>query len=308
MGKVLIVAIFVIGAIFTVIILSVQDKAKDTPELLSENEAEMQAKLLCREALNYGMKKIHDAGVSAPTSTFTQTFTNFQVESGIIDSIQYTYNTSDGTITISSFASYQYDNETLQHKSTAIVNWTLNNMNAAITANGNISVGGHASVVGPINQNVNPVLDFEEFFGKTKAEMRAIADFDVVNPHINPDPDPDPHSNVSGVTYVSFTHSGRLKVTQPHWQGSGILVVDGDCTINGGSFSGILWVTGDLFMNGNNGYYGAIYVEGGATYSDVNLLGTSDVYYDAPAIIAAMHNFGTIVSYELEILDIFEDD
>ena len=178
-------------------------------------------------------------------------------------------------------------------------------MNAALTANGNIGVGGDANIEGNLNPNADPVLDFETFFGMTKADMRAMANFDVVNPGLNPDPDPDPLSNVSGITYVSFIHTGQLKVTLPAWHGSGLLVVDGDCTINGGSFSGVLWITGNLFMNGNNGYTGAIYVEGQA---NVNILGTSAISYDAPAIIAALSHTGTVISYELEILDMFEDD
>ena len=304
MGKVLIVGIFVIAALFIVIILSVRDRVEEAPQLLSKNLTEIQARALCREALNYGIKKVSDAGSSPTQGANTQTFTNFQVGDGVIDSIQYT--TTSDTIVISSYATYQNANDVIQHKSTAITTWGSKYGKAAIVANGAIDVTGNAVVNGELLPDVNPLLDFEEFFGMTKAEMRAIADNDLVNPHNNP-------SGVTGITYVTFTGSypGTLKVTKSSWSGSGILVVDGDANFTGGSFSGVMWIVGRLRINGNDGFNGAIYVEGlgpGGEILPVPVLGTCVISYDEAAIILALGYVGQTLTKSFKILSIHEDD
>ena len=304
MGKLLVIGVFAIAAIITVILLSFQDNAKAAPELLSKNLTELQAKTLCREALNYGIKKVSDAGSLASLPTYTTTFVDFQIGEGIIDSIKYT--TINDTVTISAYATYHNDNDTFQHKSTAIVTWAPKYDNAAIVANGEIDVSGSAVVNGNLIPDVNPLLDFEEFFGMTKAEMRAIADNDLVDPGNNP-------SGVSGVTYTSFTGSypGTFRVTTTAWNGSGILIVDGDAEFTGGAFSGVMWIMGRLRVNGNNGFYGAIYVEGigpGGTILPVPVSGDCEISYDEAAIMLALGYVGQILTYELKVLSIFEDD
>ena len=307
MGKVLIVGIFVISAIFIIIILSVQAGTSGSKELLSENLTEIQAKALCREALNYGVKRVNDAGSSGPLPP-SQTFVDFKVGKGIIDSIEYT--TLGDTIKISAYATYQNGNDTFHHKSSTLVTWGSGYGPAAITANGNIDIGGASSVSGGINPYVNPALDFENFFGITMAEMRAIADtvynHDYVNPPINP-------GGFSGVTYVSFTNpTGILQISRSSWSGSGLLVVDGNCSITGGDFTGVIWCTGSLFIRGNDSFNGAIYNEGidnsGGPTLDVRLRGTSDITYDAAAVEAAFALIGQTISSKLKELSIFEDD
>ena len=304
MGKVLIIGIFVTSALFVVIILSVRDGVEDTPELLSENLTELQAKQLCREAINYGIKKVNDAGDSGLPETHMQTFVDFQIGEGIIDCIQYT--TINDTVTISAYATYHHDNNTFQHKSTALVTWALKYENAAIIANGDIEVIGSAVVNGNLIPDVIPLLDFEEFFGMTKAEMRAIADNDLVDPGNNP-------SGVSGVTYASFTGSypGTFRITTTAWNGNGILVVDGDAEFTGGSFTGVMWIMGRLRVNGNNGFHGAIYVEGigpGGEILAVPVSGDCEISYDETAIMLALGYVGQILTYELKIISLFEDD
>ncbi|NQT64867.1 MAG: hypothetical protein HQ554_01675 [FCB group bacterium] len=284
MGKLLIVAILVIGSIFVLIILSVQDRTDEVPRLISSNLAELQAKELCREALIYGMKNINDGTVPIATGTNTQTYTNFEVMEGTIDSIQYTANAANDTIEINSYASYQTDVETIKHKSTAIVNRFPTYAQGAMYANGSINVGGSADITGDIIENCDPALDFEDFFGVTKAHMDSVADNHFVDPPNNP-------AGFQDITWVSFaSEGGELKVTTAAWSGSGILIVDGDAQFSGGSFDGIMWITGELFINGNNGFDGAIYVEGGITYEDVTVLGNCQITYDLDAILAAFED------------------
>lgn len=304
MGRLLIIGVIVMAGIISVIFLSYQDRAKEAPILLSKNLTEIQAKTLCREALNCGIKKVNDAGVSSLPATHIQTFVDFQIGEGIIDSIQYT--TINDTVTISAYATYHNDNDTFQHKSTAIVTWALKYDNAAIVANGDIDVTGSAVVNGNLMPDVNPLLDFEEFFGMTKAQMKAIADNDLVDSGNNP-------SGVSGVTYASFTGSypGTFRITQTAWNGNGILVVDGDAEFTGGSFTGVMWIMGRLRVNGNNGFYGAIYVEGigpGGTILPVPVSGNCEISYDETAIMLAMGYVGQILTYELKVLAVYEDD
>lgn len=305
MGKLLMVAILVIGSIFVLIILSVQDRTDEVPELLSSNLAELQAKALCREALVYGMNNISNGTVTLITGTNSQTFTNFDVMEGTIDSIQYISSVTNDTIEINSFASYLENDETFQHRSSALVCWVPTYAQAAMTSNGDIDVGGSADITGDLVTNSDPQLSFEDLFGMTKAQMEAIADTVLVDPPNNPE-------GIEGISWISFEESdGALMVTTANWEGSGILVVNGDAHFAGGSFEGIMWITGTLFINGNNGFDGAIYVEGGIEYQDVEettVLGNCQITYDLEAILAAFADASLTLDYELKIISMFEDN
>ncbi len=302
MGKLLIVAIFIVAAVITVILLSVQDKTEEVPELSSSNIAELQAKALCHEAIVYGMRHINDGTSGYYSGETTQIYTNFGVMDGTIDSIQYIPNTTNDTIEIISYASYQNADETIQHKSSALVCWVPTHAQGAMYANGGIEVGGNAIITGNLYENCDPPLSFEDFFGITKAEMEAIADNNLEDPPNNP-------SGVEDITWVSFAvEGGSMMVTTADWEGSGILIIDGDAHFSGGTFNGIMWITGSLFINGNNGFNGGIYCEGGVQYDDVSVLGTCDITYDRAAIIAAFANASLILDYELKIISWFEDE
>ena len=302
MGKLLIVAIFIVAAVITVILLSVQDRTEEVPELSSSNLAELQAKALCHEAIVYGMRHINDGTSGYYSGETTQTYTNFGVMDGTIDSIQYISNATNDTIEISSYASYQNADETIQHKSSALVCWVPTYAQGAMYANGNIIVGGSADITGNLFENCDPPLDFEAFFGITKTEMDSIADNHLSDPPNNP-------AGVEDITWVSFTtEGGSMNVTNTGWYGSGILVIDGDAHWSGGAFDGIMWITGELFINGNNGFNGAVYCEGGITYEDVTVLGDCQITYDWAAILAAFNDASLTIDYELKIISWFEDE
>lgn len=302
MGKLLIVAIFIVAAVITVILLSVQDKTDEVPELSSSNIAELQAKALCHEAIVYGMRNINEGTITLTAGENTQTYANFEVMDGTIDSIQFISNTTNDTIEIISYAGYQNANETIQHKSSALVCWVPTHAQGAMYANGAIEVGGSADITGNLYENCDPPLDFEDFFGITKAEMDAIADNHFEDPPNNPE-------GFEDITWVSFANEGgSLKVTTADWAGSGILIIDGDAHFSGGSFEGIMWITGTLFINGNNGFNGAIYCEGGIQYEDVTVLGNCQIAYDWGAILAAFNDAFLTLEYELKIISWFEDE
>jgi len=314
MGKVLIVGIFFVSAIFIIIILSSGGAIDKGLEDVSKNFTEMQVKQLCSGALDYGIKKVNIAGADS-LETYTQTFIDFEVGKGIIDSIEYV--TIGDTMRISAHATYQDGDNTFHHRSTSFVTWALVNGTAAITANGPINVDGSAVVNGKLLPNLNPPLDFEEFFGMTKVQMQAIADTVETDPSNNPDlylagPGSDTLST-SGTTYIKFSNpTSELKVTTNGWKGEGILVVEGDARFNGGTFNGVMWITGSLIVTGNENFSGAIYVEGidpsGGEATPVPLLGNCEITYDAGAIIDAMGIIGQVMSYELKVISIFDDD
>ncbi len=302
MGKLLIVAIFIVAAVITVILLSVQDRTEEIPELSSSNIAELQAKALCHEAIVYGMRNLNDETVTLTAGENTQTYANFAVMDGTIDSIQYISNTTIDTIEIVSYASYQNAGETIQHKSSALVCWVPTYAQGAVYANGGIEAGGSALITGNLYANCDPPISFEDLFGITKEEMKDIADNHFEDPPINP-------AGFENITWVSFANEGgSLKVTTTGWEGSGILVVDGDASFQGGSFDGIMWITGTLFINGNNGFDGAVYVEGGIEYEDVSILGDAQITYDLDAILAAFAEASLNIDYELKIISWFEDE
>jgi Tfp pilus assembly protein PilX len=68
--------------------------------------------------------------------------------------------------------------------------------------------------------------------------------------------------------------------------GTGILYVDGDLTVNGNfTYRGLIYVTGDLQINGGAWVLGGIIVEGKTTIKLAN--GTADVYYSSDMISEA---------------------
>ncbi|MCF7859004.1 MAG: hypothetical protein K9N07_06720 [Candidatus Cloacimonetes bacterium] len=306
MGKLLLIVVLVVSSIFVIIILSMQNKTEDVPELVTSNLVELQAKALSREALVYGMNKISTESITLNPGVNTQTFNNFDIMGGSIDSIQYIPNATTNDIEINSFATYRDNNETYRHKSTVVVKWVPTLAQGAIYSNGDIDVGGSADIFGNLFPNSDPPISFEEFFGMTKAEMNAIADNHFVDPPNNP-------PGVEDITWITFSNpSGRMKITTASWVGSGILVIIGDAQISGGTFNGIMWITGSLFINGNNGFNGAIYVEGGietgAEIDDVTVLGNCQITYDLDAIEAAFSGANLVLTYELKILSMFEDN
>ena len=114
---------------------------------------------------------------------------------------------------------------------------------------------------------------------------------------------------VSGMTWLDTGPSQSVSLnSQPKLSGSGLLVVDGDLTINnngsGCTFSGVLVVRGNLSLQGNIQICGALIVEGAVLTQNglnvtaidnttTNVLGTGQkVSYDPAAIMDALNGVG----------------
>ena len=141
----------------------------------------------------------------------------------------------------------------------------------AIEVNGNLTVRGSVEING--TNVTNASLSFTSKFGLEAEKLRSYA-----IAHGNNYTDPDPNEIVvnNEITWVDVTE-GKSMTTQTGWNGSGILVINGDADITGGNFSGILWVIGALKMSGNPNDFGAIFAECDA---DINTTVTGNVYIE----------------------------
>ncbi len=145
---------------------------------------------------------------------------------------------------------------------------------SAITANGDVTIKGSAEVNGDIDENAT--FDFEDIFGISKNTMKNNA----ANLYVDPVNDVTP---VDNITWADINTIGEMQIASDQWQGSGILVVNGDCRITGGCFSGVIWVIGTLWVSGNPVIDGAIFVESGAQF-DTTVTGNPTVSYDSDAV------------------------
>ena len=157
---------------------------------------------------------------------------------------------------------------------------------AAVEAEGEISIGGDAEVVGDVKEESEFI--FEDIFGLTKEDLKRLVD--VIR-----DP-PNNYQPVSGTTWFEQVNNSIVRITANGWLGNGIMIVEnGDLKITGGHFKGLIWVMGNLDIAGNAGIHGAIFVEG-----DVKITGTPYIEYDPDAINDAFNNALPPMPFEID--------
>jgi len=182
---------------------------------------------------------------------------------------------------------------------------TGGDIDSAITAGGSITVTGSADIEpdpGPedtfydfeLGEDPNDGLSlFEEIFGVTKDEMKAIAQNSpniYYNSAINND-------IVENITWVDGTLD-QSQITTSTWAGSGIWIVNGDLKITGGTFDGILWVIGSLYLGaGNPVIRGSVFVEC-STEVDTTVTGNVTLELNQGVIDGALGNLGIGVIVE----------
>lgn len=169
----------------------------------------------------------------------------------------------------------------------------------ALTTQGEAKVTGNASIDtdgdGTDNEEgedylENTPIDFESVFGMTKTQMQALPPtYTYTDPENNQTP-------VSGITWVNLSVGEDFVISEEAWYGSGILVVDGDLQMTGGTFEGIIWVTGNLRTGGNAIINGAIFVEG--LGAETVIIGTADITYNEDAINDAFSFMRKILSWK----------
>ncbi|MBU4343303.1 MAG: pilus assembly PilX N-terminal domain-containing protein [Candidatus Omnitrophica bacterium] len=150
---------------------------------------------------------------------------------------------------------------------------------SAITANGDIVIRGSAEVNGDIDDN--ETFYFEDVFGVSKEVMKNNATNLYTDPSNNVTP-------VTEITWSDLVNDAEMIISDSNWEGSGILVVNGDLRLTGGHFRGIIWVIGALWVSGEPVVEGTFYVESGAEF-ETTLTGNPTVSYDSDAIADAFN-------------------
>ena len=134
--------------------------------------------------------------------------------------------------------------------------------------------GGNATSTPPVEENVG-TMTFADFFGKTLAQVEAVATLIDCNTD---------DIIVSGLTVVDRSacapNKKSVSIKKHGGVSNGILIiVDGDLTLHGGTFNGIIWVEASsaqsLHINAGTQIVGAVYVNNGTHTSRFN--GTADV-------------------------------
>jgi hypothetical protein len=259
---------------------SVISRSEETPNVVTDQVLHSQAKHLSSYALNYTIQKFVDRTYSTSTGFHTaysnsEGNQNFNVLNGSINTIQYKVNTTRDTIEISTDITCNFQGKSISRTGNALIEHILSfisptGLDNAITTGGTVTIGGSASVIGPIAEHTD--LDFQTVFGVTKEEVKAGAHNVYIDPENNFNP-------VDNVTWVEQVNDNQVLISLSNWRGSGIMIVEGNIKISGGRFSGILWVHGELDMSvGNARIEGAIVIEGS---DDTFVLGTADIAYDA---------------------------
>ena len=256
MGKLLIIILVMVTIILAAVLVSIQNKSGDIADLLSSNMSEIKARSLSNEALMYSIKKLNEGSLSVSGSELTQTFSEFNVLDGTIDSIKYvmvsTGDTGD-TLQITSYVTANVSGKETKCRGSAKILYSAGeNFGNAVTCSGVLNLVGNPTINGQLENNVN--LNFENYFGMTMTQMKAIADNYYLNPPTNITP-------ISGITYVELTGNNTLKMVG-NWRGDGILIVDGNFETFGNSrFEGIVWIEGGSFyMRGNSWVDGTMFI------------------------------------------------
>ena len=177
---------------------------------------------------------------------------------------------------------------------------TGSGIDSALTAGGDIVLKGDAQITPPpepedkfydfeLGDDPDDGLSlFEEIFGVTKDEMKAIAQKSPNRYYESAIK----NDIVENITWVDGAPD-QSEITTDTWSGSGIWIVNGDLKITGGAFDGILWVIGSLYLGAGNPLIGgAVFVECGAEV-DTTLTGTPTVELDYGSINDALGALGT---------------
>ncbi len=290
MGKLLIIVLLMVTAVFATILVSVQNKSGDVADLLSANMSEIKAKSLSNEALIYSIRQLDQGNLSVSESGASQSYSSFDVLDGTIDSIKYVMIGSSDTLRITSFVTANVNGKKTQYQSLAEVFYRNSNLfDNTITCSKDLHVTGSSTIVGNVEENVE--LNFNTIFGRTMAQMRSIVDNDYVNPHNNVSP-------VNGITYIE----GDAHFTNHHWSGSGLLIVDGDFHMTGGTFDGIIWVEGGRFMISGNGLVNGSIFANSDPDEQTHVTGNCDIYYNQTIVQQILSTYNITPGKEIKIL------
>jgi cytoskeletal protein CcmA (bactofilin family) len=182
-----------------------------------------------------------------------------------------------------STGTYNNDSRTIQARliSARYFDDLSGNVTSAVEAEAAVDIHGSVTINGDVKEYVD--VDAVDIFDLTLIELEEIARDYFPATYYGDDPEEVPFSNnvATAVTFISSPED-ISQVTETGWSGDGILIVDGDFKITGGTFNGIIWVKGTLDIHGNAIINGGIFVESGVDI-DTGITGTPTVSYDPDA-------------------------
>lgn len=210
--------------------------------------------------------------------------------SGSIGSSNYTYSTDTFLLSgeyyqIDSTGSVQLPTGDTLMRSVSVVVRTSpvdpNKFQHAIRTTVELDVRGNVDINGPTEEFANII--FSDLFDHTKEDVKSFASNYYLDPPVDVTP-------VSGLTWVDLSAGQELRISSDTWQGSGILIVNGDAQITGGTFNGILYIIGRLRMSGNPTINGTILAESDTEIvEDTTVTGNVTINYDFDAIANALN-------------------
>jgi type II secretory pathway pseudopilin PulG len=128
----------------------------------------------------------------------------------------------------------------------------------AIEVNGLLNLHGSYDINPDDSYVTDAGLSFTDKFNLSSDRIKSIA-IEQETYYVNPS---SPLQNLNGVTWIDIVApTTKLKIPKTGWSGSGILIVNGDADIEGGTFNGIIWVIGELTITGNGTINGAVLSE-----------------------------------------------
>lgn len=168
----------------------------------------------------------------------------------------------------------------------------------AIQVNGGLKLYGSYDINPDDSYKTDAKLSFTDKFDLSSERIKNIA-IEQGTYYVNP---ASPLQNLNGITWIDIVApTTKLKIPKTGWSGSGILIVNGDTDIEGGTFNGIIWVIGELTITGNGTINGAVLSECEETVvTDIG--GNPTINYNWTAVGSALnllnaHASRTIVSW-----------
>jgi hypothetical protein len=156
----------------------------------------------------------------------------------------------------------------------------------ALTTTGTVTAPGgiEDNVSGTVASGPTVTLSFQDIFGVSESVMQSKATLVVTGTNVVIP------SGITGITWVN----GNCSNISGNWTGSGILVINGDISFEGGTFYGVIWINGAVAkINGNDIVHGAIFIND-PNRKDTKINGSAGIAYDSASIDAA---FGSLDGY-----------
>ncbi|KQC08128.1 MAG: hypothetical protein APR54_04980 [Candidatus Cloacimonas sp. SDB] len=280
MGRIVMIYLIFIALFVATLMFSVFNRSETVPDTMIKDELNSEINRIGTYALNYAMKELRNNSITIGEGLVTQRFTDFKVLHGAIDSIRY-YSPTLDTITVTAHVFCRISDQEKYHQSKMIIGYkpmlvSPDGVENAITTDGLIEIKGSSDIEGTVSEQ-DTTFVFADIFGYTKNEIKNSATHYYVDPENNKLP-------VDNVTWMELVYNQVIKISDNNWIGSGILIVNGDFHMSGGSFDGILWVIGNCMISGNPHIEGALFIEGESDIDTSTITGNPIVNFNSGAV------------------------